>query len=79
MKKHLIIAVMAGFVLAGCAQQKKALAYDENAPCTVTDSSAVSTNFNKVQSWGMEKAEEGKTVTIWKDKQSGEFKACIKK
>ena len=26
-----------------------------------------------------EKAEEGKTVTIWKDKQSGEFKACIKK
>ena len=79
MKKYLTMMILAAFVFVGCTQQRKALVYDENAPCTVTDSSAVSTNFNKVQTWGTEKAEEGKTVTIWKDKQSGEFKACIKK
>ena len=79
MKRLLVIAVSAAFVLVGCSQQKKALAYDENAPCVITDSTAVSTNFNKVQEWSSQKANEGKTVLVWKDKKSGEFKACIKK
>ncbi|MBO4774535.1 MAG: hypothetical protein J5516_07165 [Bacteroidales bacterium] len=79
MKRLLVIAVSAAFVLVGCSQQKKALAYDENAPCVITDSSIASTNLRKVQDWYTQKMEDGNTVIIWKDEKSGEFKACIKK